>query len=353
MAADTAPSRKDLLAALRASRDEVVTLVRRLSPEQLEEGRYENGWNGRQILAHLASIEWTYPRLIDIARTPPAPVRPESTGDPPTREMRGGNDAYNDRQVAKRSHLPVAELLAEFERNRAATIAAVESADDELFTRQIRSAGGVVGPLAAVFHQVAVMHVLGHARDIGPPAAQVESPPSVTLAMLHELYDYHWWANRRLWQVTAALSDASIRRDLGSHFSLPTLKGMLVHMFGVEANWLSRWTGEPSPRSITESDFADLQALRQAWDDVETRQHVFIGALRPENLHRQIEFTSTAFPRPDGRPYRLPLSALLLHVPNHATHHRSELATMLTIVSGSPPDTGMVSYQIRKTNQLD
>jgi hypothetical protein len=86
--------------------------------------------------------------------------------DPPTRAMKGGNDAYNDRQVAKREGKTVAELLAEFESNRAATIRAVEAADEELLSRRIRSAGGVVGPLATVFHQIAVTHVLGHARDI-------------------------------------------------------------------------------------------------------------------------------------------------------------------------------------------
>jgi hypothetical protein len=80
--------------------------------------------------------------------------------------MKGGNDAYNDRQVARREGKTVAELLAEFEGNRAATIQAVEAADEALFARRIRSAGGVVGPLAAVFHQIAVAHVLGHARDI-------------------------------------------------------------------------------------------------------------------------------------------------------------------------------------------
>ena len=80
--------------------------------------------------------------------------------------MRGGNDAYNDRQVAKRAHVPAAKLLAEFETNRAATIAAVEAADEALFARPIRSAGGVVGPLATVFQQVAVLHVIAHARDI-------------------------------------------------------------------------------------------------------------------------------------------------------------------------------------------
>jgi len=85
--------------------------------------------------------------------------------------MKGGNDSYNDRQVAKREHLTVAELLAEFDQNRAATIQAVEAADEALFARRIRSAGGVVGPLALVFHQIAVAHVLGHARDIaGDPS---------------------------------------------------------------------------------------------------------------------------------------------------------------------------------------
>jgi hypothetical protein len=81
--------------------------------------------------------------------------------------MRGGNDAYNERQVARRAHLRAAELLAEFEENRAATIRAVEAADEDLFSRPIRSAGGITGPLGQVFYQVAVQHVLGHARDIG------------------------------------------------------------------------------------------------------------------------------------------------------------------------------------------
>jgi len=171
MPEERVPSKRELLAALRASRDEVLATVRALPPERLEEGRYENGWNGRQILAHLASIEWSYPRLIDIARGAAAAGAGTSGGAPaggdaPTRSMRGGNDAYNDRQVAKRAHVSPADMLAEFERNRAATIAAVEAAEDELFARPIRSAGGVTGPLAVVFHQVAVMHVLGHARDI-------------------------------------------------------------------------------------------------------------------------------------------------------------------------------------------
>jgi DinB family protein len=161
------PSKGELLEALRTSRDHVLAAVRAVPAESLEQGRYEGGWNGRQILAHVSSIEWTYPRLIDIAR------EAEAASELPTRVMRGGADAYNDRQVAKRAHLSAAELLVEFERNRAATIRAVEAADERLFARPIRSAGGVTGPLATVLHAVAIEHVLGHVRDIvasGRPA---------------------------------------------------------------------------------------------------------------------------------------------------------------------------------------
>jgi uncharacterized damage-inducible protein DinB len=38
-------------------------------------------------------------------------------------------------------------------------------------------------------------------------------------------------------------------------------------------------------------------------------------------------------------------------VVNHATHHRSEIATMLTAISGSPPATDMVVYQVMRSGQ--
>ncbi|OGO50198.1 MAG: hypothetical protein A2148_04140 [Chloroflexi bacterium RBG_16_68_14] len=80
--------------------------------------------------------------------------------------MQGGIDSYNERQVAKRADVPVQELLAEFERNRAATIAAVEGAEEALLSTPIRSAGGITGPLAGVIYAVAVQHVLAHVGDI-------------------------------------------------------------------------------------------------------------------------------------------------------------------------------------------
>ena len=68
--------------------------------------------------------------------------------------------------MAKRAEASVAELLAEFEQNRAATIAAVQTVDETLLSKEIRSAGGITGPLASVINAIAVLHVIGHVNDI-------------------------------------------------------------------------------------------------------------------------------------------------------------------------------------------
>jgi len=169
-------SKAELLDSLRSSGENAVARLRKIPDAEFEKGRYESGWNGRQILAHIASIEWTYPRLLDVARKAlvpkPAETQKEKTTDPPQRAARGGIDDYNARQVEKRAQMSVTELIAEFEANRATTVAAIEAADEALFSTTIRAAGGNnTGPLADVLHAVAVLHVAGHVNDIAGPAS--------------------------------------------------------------------------------------------------------------------------------------------------------------------------------------
>jgi len=69
--------------------------------------------------------------------------------------------------------------------------------------------------------------------------------------------------------------------------------------------------------------------------------------LSAADYDRVIQYTGA-----DGKQFRAPLGPPLQHVANHATHHRSEIATMLTMVSGSPPDTGLATYLLVTTKQL-
>lgn len=160
-------TRSRLLEELRASEQELLEKLRGLSAEALEKGCYENGWNAKQVLTHVASIEWTYPRLIDVARNAanPSGERAEKKEDAP-KKPQTDIGSYNDRQVERYAESSVAELLDLFKANRAATIAAVETAEEPLFNVPIKSAGGARGPMAIVFNYVAVLHVRGHVQDI-------------------------------------------------------------------------------------------------------------------------------------------------------------------------------------------
>jgi uncharacterized protein (TIGR03083 family) len=160
------PTKEELLRGLADGGEALRRVCDRLDGAGWQAGRYEGGWNARQLLAHIASAEWTYPRLLDLARAARAGEGPG------TASARAGIDAYNARQVERRANASVEELVAEFERNRAATIRAVEEAEDELWGVEIQSAGGFRGPLALVLWLTAVNHVRVHTEDLaGGPAA--------------------------------------------------------------------------------------------------------------------------------------------------------------------------------------
>ena len=85
---------------------------------------------------------------------------------PPQRKASGGINDYNQRSIDRYADASVAELLDVFKKNRETTIAAIEAAEDDLFLKHVKSAGGIPGPLGTVLNYVAVMHVNGHVNDI-------------------------------------------------------------------------------------------------------------------------------------------------------------------------------------------
>ena len=155
-------TRDDLLAALRDDAARLPQVVAAIGADDLERGVYENGWSARQLLAHLAAIEWTYPRLIEQARSP-AEARPSGSG---SGSGSFNMDAYNHRQVSNRADATIPELLEEFARNRQSTITAIADAEQELLSQPTRSAGGAQGTLLDVLTNVTVEHVRTHLSDL-------------------------------------------------------------------------------------------------------------------------------------------------------------------------------------------
>jgi uncharacterized damage-inducible protein DinB len=89
-----------------------------------------------------------------------------------------------------------------------------------------------------------------------------------------------------------------------------------------------------------------MAELGWSWDSLETVQRNFIDTLTTPDLGRVVAYEST-----EGQSFRLALWPFLQHVANHATHHRSEIATIMTMLNGSPPPTDLVLYHLIQSGQ--
>ena len=163
--------------------------------------------------------------------------------------------------------------------------------------------------------------------------------------LIRDLYGYHRWANRTLFDESVARAGDAVERDMGKAWSFPTIRRMFVHIYAADAIWLARWTGT-SPTAMPGDDVTSMPMLRERWDALEAEQRAFVDALRAGDHGRVIDYRNTG-----GKAFRAPLGPLLQHVVNHATHHRSEIASMLTIIAGSPADTGLNQYIVATTPQ--
>jgi hypothetical protein len=74
-----------------------------------------------------------------------------------------------------------------------------------------------------------------------------------------------------------------------------------------------------------------MEELRAKWDALEDEQQAFVESLSVSDLARPVTYTSALF---GNKSFELPLGVLMQHVANHATHHRSEIATMITMGQG-------------------
>ena len=165
--------------------------------------------------------------------------------------------------------------------------------------------------------------------------------------MVKALYDYDRWANRRLFDAVAGLPPGTADRELGPQFSFPTLKGMLAHILGAEAIWLARWKGSSPAAILSAKDFPDLAALGARWNQVEAELAEFVAGLSEVHLTRVVRYTNI-----QGQSFSLLLWPLMQHVANHSTHHRSEVATMLTMLEVAPPPTDLVIYHLVRSGQM-
>ncbi len=159
---------------------------------------------------------------------------------------------------------------------------------------------------------------------------------------IRTLYGYNHWATER---VLNAADGASLEQLLApGGAGRGSIRDTLVHAFGTQRGWLSWWDDSLSPdeayqRRRDPLEFADLAALRTLWEAVQQQTQAFVDGLTDADMARVYSQTL-----PNGAQWSMPLWQMMLHVANHGTQHRSEVAAMLTAAGHSPGDLDLLFY---------
>jgi len=156
------------------------------------------------------------------------------------------------------------------------------------------------------------------------------------IQIISQQYEYGIWANQKLLDRASALMAEQLRKPF-TQFEF-TILGSFVHLVSAEWRWYQSWIEVPMENRLTVDDLPTIDAVRARWEQLFIERRAFIEALTPDKL--QQSFTRKL----GGKDYSIGLWQALVHVANHGTQHRSEIALMLTDLGHSPGDLDMVWY---------
>lgn len=159
---------------------------------------------------------------------------------------------------------------------------------------------------------------------------------------LRTLYGYNQWATQRVFEVAERLTPEQLHAPGNAGHG--SVHNTLLHLIDVQQSWLAWWDGSLSAEeayrlTLDPADFPDLAALQAAWEKVERATGAFVTGLNDEDVTRV--YTQAL---PNGTDFRMPLWQMMLHVANHGTQHRSEVAAMLTGFGHSPGNLDLLFY---------
>jgi uncharacterized damage-inducible protein DinB len=154
---------------------------------------------------------------------------------------------------------------------------------------------------------------------------------------ISKLLEYNDWANARTLETVTPLAQEELDRQLGGSF--PSVRETLVHIYAAEWIWLERWHGT-SPKGLpSANELATLETLKERWAKVEQKRQAFAGSLSEARLGETVSYSNL---KGDGKKNRL--NDLIVHLVNHSSYHRGQVATMLRQLGKKPVSTDYVFF---------
>lgn len=147
---------------------------------------------------------------------------------------------------------------------------------------------------------------------------------------------YTTWATNRLLEAAAQLTSEELARDFAT--ADKNVVGTLAHTFAADRIWVSRVKGRPPARFITPED-RELAVLQRDWPAVLAEWKELAAGWTDDSTATVITYQDTK-----GNSYSSPLWQIVLHVVNHATHHRGQAAGFLRAMGKVPPPLDLIAF---------
>ncbi|MBO9599241.1 MAG: damage-inducible protein DinB [Cohnella sp.] len=166
----------------------------------------------------------------------------------------------------------------------------------------------------------------------------------------HRLYDYHVWANDRLFAHLEQLPKEAFQAEVTSVF--PTVSHVLGHLYLFDRLYLSvlaevpneeifpkmqSWTEEAQGRTVDE--------MRTLFADVAEQYRDLLR--RTPDPDKEMTIEHPRYGRLDTR-----FSEILQHVVNHGTYHRGNVAAMLRQQGHAGVPTDYMFYMVERSAAL-
>lgn len=155
---------------------------------------------------------------------------------------------------------------------------------------------------------------------------------------------FNAWANQRLYDTVAKLTDAERRFDRKAFFG--SIHNTLNHLMVGDRIWLGRLEGkDPGIKALDQILYDDFAALGKARAAEDERFVRLVDSYRPDDLQRPITFRRLAG---GGAEKTLSVENILLTLLNHQTHHRGQVHAMLTAAGVTPPPMDVIDFMGEK-----
>jgi uncharacterized damage-inducible protein DinB len=148
-----------------------------------------------------------------------------------------------------------------------------------------------------------------------------------------DFYKHNLWANLRLLDTCADLTDAQL--DASAPGTYGRIRDTLLHLFLAEESYLARLTAQEPKSRLSYRESPSIETLREharrsgegltAVASTADPAHMVCGTYR-------------------GEPYELPVIVLLMQAIHHANEHRSQIATVLSQIGVQPPGLSVWAY---------